>query len=168
MNDFHQGWYVLYTKPRHEKKVSEKIAQCRLTYFLPTIKSLRTWCDRKKFIEVPMFPSYIFVYLHNVEEYYMGLHIDGVFKYVKTGKQIARVSENIIKNIGLLVSGNNQVEVTTEQFEPGRSLVIRYGPLTNLSCEIVSVANGSQKILVRVNLLQRNLLVTLPVKYLQS
>ena len=61
MSAFKTGWYVIYTKNRHERKVAEQLERVGVEYFLPCINAVRQWYDRKKIISVPLFPSYIFV-----------------------------------------------------------------------------------------------------------
>jgi len=153
----------MYTRPRHEKTVSRRLSELNIKGYLPVTKTLRTWCDRKRFIEAPLFPSYVFVYLESMLHYNSGLDIEGVLHYVRFGKEVVRVSESIISNIQLIAEHGKDVEVSSEYFQPGQQLFIQRGPLTGLSCEIVRI-NGGQKILIRVNLLQRNLLLTMPAE----
>jgi len=54
-------WFAAYTSPRHEKHVSLQM-QCRgIQNFLPLYKSIRRWKDRRKELELPIFPGYLFV-----------------------------------------------------------------------------------------------------------
>ncbi|TLY18019.1 MAG: UpxY family transcription antiterminator [Nitrospirae bacterium] len=53
-------WYALRTKSRHEKLVRDRLAGQGIEQFLPTIKRLSQWKDRKKEIEVPLFSGYCF------------------------------------------------------------------------------------------------------------
>jgi transcription antitermination factor NusG len=55
-------WYVLYTAPRAEKQVEQRLKKEGITTFLPLHLSPRRWSDRIKLIEVPLFSSYIFIY----------------------------------------------------------------------------------------------------------
>ncbi|HLZ88030.1 MAG TPA: UpxY family transcription antiterminator [Puia sp.] len=165
MKNFHAGWYLIYTKPRHEKKVHTRLTEMKINSFLPLTKKLRIWHDRKKIINEPLFPSYVFIYLDDLQAYYEGIDTDGSLYYVRTGKEIARVNDIVINNIRILVDKGSEIEVLTENIQPSQEFLIRQGPLTGLSCEIVQVS-GSHKVLVRVHLLQRNLLVTLPSDYL--
>jgi transcriptional antiterminator RfaH len=167
MKQFVVGWYVLYTRPRHEKKTTTQLAETGIDFFLPMTKELHTWHDRKKYIDTPLFPSYIFVHLKNSAEYFRGLHLEGVLHYIRTGKEIARVSEKIIDDIQMAVRFGRNIEVSTKDFKPGQQLTIRQGLLTGHSCEIVEF-KGKKNILVRVNLLQRNLLVSLPSEHLTT
>ena len=55
------NWYVLYTKPRCEKKVEEKLLTLGINAYCPTRHEIRFWSDRKKRIEVPVLPSMVLV-----------------------------------------------------------------------------------------------------------
>lgn len=56
-------WYALYTCPRHEKHVAEQMRQRRVACFLPLYRSVRRWKDRRKELELALFPSYVFVHI---------------------------------------------------------------------------------------------------------
>ena len=157
---------MVYTKPRHEKKVATRLSEMGIDYFLPTTKKLRTWSDRKKYIDEPIFPSYVFVLLKDKQGYFNSLEAEGLLYYIRLGKEISRVDDVVINNIRLLVCNGKAVEPATADFRKGENLVISTGPLTGLACEVISY-NGRQKILVRVNLLNRSLIADVPVSVLQ-
>jgi transcription antitermination factor NusG len=161
MKSFHAGWHLIYTKPCHEKKVNNRLTELKINSFLPQKKTLRIWHDRKKIIDCPLFPSYIFVHLSSLQQFYSGLDISGVLYYVRSGREVARVEDSVINNIKLAASVAQDIEVSFMQFQRGQQILISKGPLAGLACEVVELKN-SQKILVRVDLLQRNLLLTLP------
>jgi transcription antitermination factor NusG len=56
-------WYAVHTNSRHEKTVAQQMDGSRIPYFLPLYKSVRRWKDRKKQIELPLFPGYVFVHI---------------------------------------------------------------------------------------------------------
>jgi transcriptional antiterminator RfaH len=167
MNTFLAGWYLIYTKPRHEKKVYTRLTEMNISSFLPLTKKLRTWHDRKKYVDEPLFPSYVFIYLNDLQNYYEGIDAEGSLYYVKIGKEIARVNETVIENIKLVTEHVRDFEVSNDRFQSGQKLVIRQGALTGLSCEVVQL-NYKKKLLVRVDLLQRNILLTLPAEHLMA
>jgi transcription antitermination factor NusG len=166
-NDFLAGWYLIYTKPRHERKVHARLSEMNIRSFLPTRKVLRNWHDRKKYIDEPLFPSYVFIYLEDRQNYYNGMETEGYLCYVRSGKTCARVSESIIDNIRLIAGRQEEIDISDRHFQPGRKLVINQGPLAGLNCELVEFS-GRQKALVRVDLLQRNILLTLSSEYLMT
>lgn len=167
MKRFLAGWYLIYTKPRHEKKLHIRLNERNIHSFLPTKKMLRTWHDRKKCIEEPLFPSYVFIYLNDMQNYYDAIDTEGALYYVRTGNEVARVGESIISNIKLLTTGENDVEVSYSRFLPGHRLVITEGALAGLSGEVVR-CDSKHKLLIRVDLLGRNLLLTLSEEYLMA
>jgi transcription antitermination factor NusG len=56
-----EKWYALYTKPRAEKLVHQRLIEVEIEAFLPLQKTIRIWSDRKKMIEKPLLSSYVFV-----------------------------------------------------------------------------------------------------------
>lgn len=165
MNKFKSNWYLIYTRPRHEKKVYGQLGEMGISSFLPTKKVLRTWHDRRKFIDEPLFPSYLFIYLDSVTSYYDAIKAEGALSYVKLGKEPAIVREAVVNNLKLVVDRAAEIEVAANEFRPGERLVIKKGVFTGLECEMVKY-NSKQKLLVRVDLLKRNLILAVPDEYL--
>ena len=60
-------WYVIYTKPRSEKKVEEKLLSLGINAYCPTRTEIRFWSDRKKRIKVPVLPSMVLVNIDDNE-----------------------------------------------------------------------------------------------------
>ena len=55
-------WYAVYTKSRHEKTVGELLWQKDIECFLPLREALSQWKDRRKLVQFPLFPGYLFVH----------------------------------------------------------------------------------------------------------
>ena len=55
------SWYVLYTKPRSEKKVEEELLSLGICAYCPTRSETRIWSDRKKRVQIPVLPSMVLV-----------------------------------------------------------------------------------------------------------
>ena len=155
------GWHVIYTKPKHEKKVHDRLTGINIKSFLPTVKKLKTWSDRRKYTDTPLFPSYLFIYLDDLGNYFRTLDTDGCLYYIKTGGVPSRISDSVINSIMLSTSNYAEMEVSTQKFEKGNQLVIKQGVLTGVQCEMVEY-DQNQKLLIRVDLLNRNILVSVP------
>ena len=55
-------WFAVYTTPRHEKHVSEILAERQIETFLPLYRTNRQWQkSRPVVLELPLFPTYVFV-----------------------------------------------------------------------------------------------------------
>jgi len=158
MKLFSARWSLIYTRPRHEKAVHSYLQEKQIAAILPTKRSLNKWHDRKKVIEQPLFPSYVFIYLKDIRTYHEAINANGFLYFVRSGKEIASVNETVINNIKLLSQSANEIEVSDNYFQPGTKTTINKGPLAGLACEVV-VVGENRKLLVRVDLLQRSLLL---------
>jgi transcription antitermination factor NusG len=58
-----QHWFAAYTCANHEKRVATELQSRAVEHFLPLYRSVRRWSDRRVRIEMPLFPSYVFVRL---------------------------------------------------------------------------------------------------------
>ena len=59
------NWYVIYTKPKGEKKAEEQLLSLGINVYCPMRNEIRLWSDRKKRIQVPVLPSMILVYIED-------------------------------------------------------------------------------------------------------
>ncbi|RLJ72743.1 UpxY family transcription antiterminator [Pedobacter alluvionis] len=165
MNNFNPGWFVIYTRPRHEKKVEDQLKERKIESFLPVRNEIKTWSDRKKMVKTPLFPSYIFVYIKELAQYYTATGLDGVIYFLKTGKNVSRVNEKVINDIQMLLDFGENISVSNSRFSTGQQLLIQKGPFVGRYCDFIEV-NGSTLALVQLNVLQRSLTATLPYEYL--
>lgn len=53
-------WYACFTRSRHEKQVDGLLRRRGIPSYLPLVPMVRQWKDRKKVVEWPLFPSYVF------------------------------------------------------------------------------------------------------------
>ena len=56
-----QRWYVLHTRSRQEKAVAAHLAARNIPHFLPLMSHVRYYGRRKLVVELPLFPSYVFL-----------------------------------------------------------------------------------------------------------
>ena len=74
-------WFVIYTKPRWEKKVDSLLSKRGIESWCPVQKIERRWTDRKKIIEDPLFRSYVFVHIEEKEMLNVK-KVDGVLNFI--------------------------------------------------------------------------------------
>ncbi|BDC98595.1 UpxY family transcription antiterminator [Persicobacter psychrovividus] len=155
------GWHVLYTASRKEKVVAERLEEAGLEVFLPLHKVLRQWSDRKKWVEVPLFNSYVFVHLNDDREYLQALNTKGASWFVQFQGQPARVTPAEIDVMRFLIGEEEEIEAVSDDFEAGEKVWITYGPFSDFPAEIVSL-QGKKKVILRVEQLGQAL--TLSIK----
>ena len=84
-----KSWFAIYVKSRTEKKVSAELDKLGIDHYLPLLKVLKQWSDRKKWVIEPLFKSYIFVYI-DTAQYYDVLKAINVVRYITfEGKAVA-------------------------------------------------------------------------------
>lgn len=95
-----QNWYAISVYPRHEKSVARHFEGQGTEYFLPLYSSLRRWKDRKKEIDMVLFPGYIFVRIV-LDDRLRVLMVPGVSRFITFQDLPAVVPEEQIQAIGL-------------------------------------------------------------------
>jgi len=129
--DVNLKWYALYVKSRHEYVTQGELVQKGINTFLPSVKKLRQWKDRKKSVDFPLFPGYLFVSVHeNPEEYISVLRTRGAVRLLSTGMTSPTpVPSEEINTLRLLVESGEPLDIYPHLKE-GNPVRIRRGPLS--------------------------------------
>lgn len=151
-------WLALQTVPRHEKKVAAELESKGLKAYLPLFSSERQWSDRKRKIDVPVFPGYVFVQMsQSASVRAIVLRTQGVTRFVGIRGAGVPILESEIDTIRMLL----EKKIPFEQrpyLEVGKRVRIRSGALDGMEGLLVAV-NGDASLVVSVNLIQRSLAV---------
>jgi transcription antitermination factor NusG len=54
-------WYAVCTRSNHERCAAAQLDLRSIEHFLPLYETVRKWKDRRKRLELPLFPGYLFV-----------------------------------------------------------------------------------------------------------
>jgi len=95
-------WYAVWTRSRHEQVVRTQLDEKHVTAFLPTMTRWSRWKDRKKQIDVPLFPGYVFARFEAGERLSV-LKCSGVVSIVSFDGEPAPVPDHEIEGIRTLV-----------------------------------------------------------------
>lgn len=107
-------WYVVYTKSRNEKKVYQSFLNRGIECYCPLRKELKIWSDRKKWVEEPVFKSYIFVKKPVSEKEKLEiLSIPGVVRFLFWLGKPAEVRESEIITIKRFLGEYQKFEVVS-------------------------------------------------------
>lgn len=128
-------WVALYTKPRAEKKVDANLKKQGFESYLPLHRQLHKWSDRNKWVEVPLFSSYVFVRIVS-KQIDLVKKVEGVATIVAFGPTrdtIGFVSDEEITNIRRLLATEMEIYVKrTEHLKKGSRVRIIEGPLKGM------------------------------------
>src|SRR5207244_3565690 len=91
-------WYAAYTLPRHEKAVAEQLARSLIETYVPLYRAVRGWRGRRAEVDLPLFPSYVFVRI-SLTEHLKVLRHPSVVRFISFNGKPARLPN---EEIGLL------------------------------------------------------------------
>ncbi|MBZ4036524.1 UpxY family transcription antiterminator [Flavobacterium sp. 17A] len=135
------NWYVVYTKPKWEKKVADKLSQLGIECYCPIVTQVRQWSDRKKKVEVPLFNSYVFVQLTDADRNSV-FQVPGVVRYLFWLGKPAIVKDQEIENIKKSLKAPNISDVSVSEIQVGDKIKLESGAFTNQSAIVQEVSNN--------------------------
>lgn len=132
------NWYVVYTKPKWEKKVAERLDAIGIISYCPLITKVSQWSDRKKTVSVPLFNSYLFVQIDDKQRNLV-FEVPGAIRYLFWLGKPAVVKNEEIETIKNWLSAPNEFEVTVDQWKKGDAIVLESGPFKSQSAVVQEV-----------------------------
>ena len=161
-----EKWYAVYTNPRAEKQVYERLVENKIEAYLPLRKTIRQWSDRKKIVELPLLSSYIFVKI-SPKSFPLVYKTYGVVKFISfEGKPVA-IPQKQIDILRLLIDSDTEIEVTSENFAKGDNVEVVNGVLTGLVGELIKIGSNN-RLVVRIDKLNQNLILKIPKTFLRK
>ncbi len=133
------NWYVLYTKPKWEKKVAEQLEKLGIECYCPIIEKIQQWSDRKKKVKLPLFNSYVFVRVEESQRNSV-FQSSGVVRYLFWLGKPAIVRPEEIEVIKRFLS-KPSVNVVVSTYKVGDKVTIDSGPFLNQEAIIQKVTN---------------------------
>src|ERR1700749_4721889 len=91
-------WFVVHIKPRFEKRVTEVLTRKKIENYCPNNKVLRQSGDRKKLVNEPLFPYFVFIKITECELLSLK-QIEGVINFVYWLGRPAMIRESEIEAI---------------------------------------------------------------------
>jgi len=135
-----KNWYVVYTKPKWEKKVAEKLNEIGIECYCPLITQIKQWTDRKKKIEVPLFNSYVFVHLEDIDRNSV-FQISGVVRYLFWLGKPAIVRDEEINIIKTSLSAPNLSDISVTSIQVGDRIKLESGVFSNQDAIVQEISN---------------------------
>ena len=157
-------WYAAYTCSRHEKQVSRQLHERRIDCFLPTYQSVRRWKDRRKEVEFPLFPGYIFVHIKEVERLRV-LQVSGVVQLVTFNGRPAPLNDDEIESLRTGMS-NGICPEPHPYLKAGRRVRVKYGPLAGVEGFLVR-RKDKFRVVISIDLIMRSIAAEVQVADLE-
>ncbi len=162
-------WYAIYTRSRYEKRVHAMLLDAGVETYLPLVKRWRIWSDRKRQVDMPLLPSYLFVrtFPEKPAIYFDVLNMPGVVRFITfEGKPVA-VPDKQIATLQRLNSEGIDMECMTECPPPGTPVKVVQGPMKGFKGEVVDAGNKKQVVL-RLDTLDKCVTLRIPMAMIEA
>ncbi len=152
----HANWYALWVKSRYEFVTAGELERKGIEHYLPSVSKMRQWKDRKKKVDFPLFPGYLFVHI--------APRSDAFLNVVKTRGSVTLValepghptpvSPDEIASLRLLLQSGKPVEIYPA-LQEGTPVRIRRGPLCG-AVGVLANRDNEDCFVVNVDILGRS------------
>ncbi len=146
-------WYAAYTVANHEKRVADQFASLEVEHLLPLYESLRRWKDRKVWLQLPLFPGYVFARMA-LRDRLRVLKVAGVSKLVGFGEMPAPLPQEEIDALRLSLASGVRAE-PHPYLGAGQRVRVRSGPLAGVEGILVRRKNAA-RFVISVDLIARS------------
>lgn len=143
-------WLVLRTRSRHESAVETSLQQKRINAYLPKRHVVRRWKGRKRVVELPLFPGYVFVQ-PSVDQYENIRYIRGSCGLVLLGSKPAAMPERDLEAVKMLVGSGAELEVNPKLI-PGQRVKVIAGPFAGIQGELFRI-KSQEHLVINAHLL---------------
>lgn len=164
MND-NKKWYVVYTRPRWEKKVAALLQDKGIEYYCPLNKVQKQWSDRKKFVMEPLFKGYVFVSINETLKWDVKL-VDGILNFVYWLGKPAVVKQTEIETIQKFLQEFEDIDVVNTRPEAEDQVIVKQGILMHYKGIVIDVIGNKAR--VNIESMGLQLSATFDVKNLEK
>ncbi len=148
-------WFAAYTRCHHEEKVVKFLNFHKFSTLLPKRKLYSRRRDRRKMIELPVFPGYAFVELPpGPQAITEVLKTPGVVYIVGRSSPIP-IPEDEINTIKIMVAASCDM-TPCDYFQSGERVRVVSGPLTDAVGYITETVSDKRMLVVSIDILGRS------------
>ena len=119
-------WFVLRTKPRQEKKAAAYLSDAGFDVYIPLRETIKIWSDRKKKVEEPIIPSYIFIHISERDRSSIFPAI-GVTNYMYWLKKPVVIRDKEMEQMQTWFSNHAAEEIKSRELTVGSNVRIESG-----------------------------------------
>lgn len=149
-------WYAIRVKSKFERVVAQSLTSKGFQSFLPLYKERRSWSDRVKVVELPLFPGYVFCSL-DVQRRLPALQTPGVLYFVAFDGEPAPVDSVELKTLQQAVASGRGL-APWPYLKEGQRVVVARGPMRGRSGILLKIRD-EYRLIIGITLLQRSVAV---------
>jgi transcription antitermination factor NusG len=157
-----KDWFVLYLRPRTEKKMAEFCRLHRFPYYLPLRRETKIYQRRRVTVEKPLFPSYFFTSF-DAEGRLNILKANHIIRVLQPGSRRKLLHELAQIRKALAV---DPCLGTCAALAAGRRVRIKAGPFMGIE-GIVQSIKGKMKVCLNVEMIGRAVVMEVDRSFLE-
>ena len=145
-------WFAIWTRSRHEKLVRDQLEKkSDVDVFLPTIGKWSRWKDRKKKIDWPLFPGYVFARFVSDERVGI-LKVEGVVQIISNNGMLSAIPDAEIDSIRTLVESELAYD-PVPLIKEGDMVKVTSGPLKGVIGRLITKKGVQARLVLSVDLI---------------
>jgi transcription termination/antitermination protein NusG len=141
-------WTVLRTRSRQEKMLSADLSARGIEHYLPVIKRVQMYGNRKFRVELPLFPGYLFL-RGSLDEVYTADRTRRVAQIIRVADQLQLDWE--LRNLRLALEGTNSLD-PYPYLQRGVRVEVRSGPMIGLQ-GLIENRIGATRLVLQIEML---------------
>ena len=154
-------WYALRIKVNRERDVERRLNDLRLEVFQPWMRARRRIGSKFHWVQVPLFPGYMFCRLDMVLSGKAARYSPGVKDFLTFGSRLAEVGDDIIDALRERCP-DGVAQIDSVRAKPGDTVRINEGPFSGLEAVFEQKLKGSERVAVLLDILGRQTRIVLP------
>ena len=154
-----QRWYAVVCRSRHEKLVATALSNTGIANLLPTVSEVHYWSDRRKLVETPLFPGYVFVrILDSTQAQLRVVKTSGVVRFVGNSHGPLEIPDKEINDVQAVL--DQRTKCSPYPFlRLGQRVRICGGALDGIEGVLVG-RDADRKLVISIEIIQRSLAVS--------
>lgn len=150
------NWYALYTKHQHEKTIALHLDKLGFRVFLPMYHEVHQWKDRRKIVDLPLFPSYV-LFTGDLNRRIQILNVPGVYFLLGSDGKAAVIPQAELEAVRRALE--SELPVEPHPFvKSGERVRVCSGPLAGVE-GVVTRRRDSLRLVLSVDTLCRSVAV---------
>ena len=143
-------WFVLQTKSRQEKAIAHTLAARGIEHFLPCVPRTRRYQHRKRTVQQPLFPGYLFL-LGTVEDTWLAIETRRLVGVIDVAEQTQLIDE--LAHLRAALRNGAPLE-PCDQLTTGRRVRVTHGPFAGVE-GVIESRRRADRLILQIHALQR-------------
>jgi len=166
--DKNNTWVLAYTKQRSEETAHWDLLRQGFESYLPKYLKMRSHARKKEEVAYPLFPRYLFIKIHSLENFSKIKKTSGISHLIVTGNKPVTISNEIIEDIKAHESDLGFVKLSSLcNFFKGQKIRIVNGPFNSITALFDSIRD-KERIFLLLRLFGRELKITVPINFVEQ